>query len=137
MGEVTTCKYCGGGIRKVLTPGSSHFGKYECIECNKYNGFIPKPENEKKRRDKNHKWRDMWKEKGFVCGVCGATLKEFPFSRQWHIDHIIQLADGGADCFENTMPICIFCHTIKNAEQSRRKALRRELDEEWQRKNNA
>lgn len=118
------CKYCNGNlIETPEPPGSIHYARYVCSICGKFNNWVPKPENIDRRRDKNSKWRSMWKEKGFVCGICGATEKDFPNSGQWCLDHIIQLDSGGEDRFENTMMLCTFCHTIKNSEQSRRAAM--------------
>ena len=135
--EIFLCAGCGTEVvEKLEEPDSRHYARRTCPKCGRWHSFIPKPQNEGKRKDKNAKWRSMHKEKGFVCGFCGATEKEFPNSGQWDIDHIVQLCDGGSDIFENTLVLCTFCHTIKNAEQSRRKALRKELEQECQRKEN-
>ncbi len=128
------CKSCGGPTEVILTPELTHYAQYFCIPCDKHVDWVRKPKNEGKRTGKNAKWRAMHKEKGFVCGFCGATEKEFPNPGQWDIDHIVPLSEGGPDIFSNTFPLCTFCHTIKNAEQGRRKALRRELEQECQRK---
>lgn len=117
------CKYCGEETNLVLRPDTPHEGELRCVSCDRHNKWVRKPKNEGKRADKNDKWRAMHKEKGFGCGFCGATEAEFPNSGQWHVDHIIQLCDGGQDCFENTMMLDVFCHTTKNAEQARRKAI--------------
>lgn len=121
------CKFCGGPTKLVLRPETPHYGEIRCQDrqCGRHNKWVPKPENKDKRRDKNTTWRSTWESKGFKCGLCGATAEEYPNSGQWELDHIIQLSDGGEDVFENTMMLCVFCHTIKNTEQKRRKAINR------------
>ena len=117
---------CGATVVEKLEPeGSVHYARFVCSECGGFMGFKPKPKNEGKRRDHNDKWGKMHKERGYVCGICGATGEDFSNSGQWQCDHIIQLEAGGKDEFENTMMLCTFCHTIKNTEQARRAALRR------------
>ena len=120
---------CNAEIVGVLTePGAVHHAKKICNICGDFKGWNAKPKNEGKRKDKNIKWRSMWKDKGFICAFCGAKFEEYPNSGQWQCDHIIQLSDGGEDVFENTMMLCTFCHTIKNIEQKRRLAGQRRQD---------
>lgn len=129
------CKNCGAPYTEVLTP-PPHYAKRVCPECGTFGGWVPKPENKDKRRDKNTTWRSMWEKRGYRCGICGATKDDFPVSGQWQLDHIIQLEAGGADEFDNTMMVCTFCHTIKNVEQKRRIALTKPRDqkEAWESK---
>lgn len=49
------------------------------------------------------------------CYLCGQT---FP-ARYLELDHVIELADGGADHETNIRPACKSCHT-KKTEQARR-----------------
>ena len=116
------CKNCCESLEFIETPSSVHYGKEVCSGCGKFVRWIGKPKNENKRKDKNANWRDKWKEKGFICGVCGATEKDYNKNSQWELDHIIQLSDGGEDKFENTMMLCKYCHCIKNSLQYKRKA---------------
>ncbi len=119
---------CNAGNTEVLTePGSVHYAKMVCDNCGANNGWVKKPENLKKRKDKNSKWRTVWKEIGFCCVFCGATEEDFPNSGQWQVDHILPISKNGEDIFENTIMLCTFCHTIKNSEHSRREALKRSL----------
>ena len=119
------CKCNAKNIEVLMEPGSIHYGKLECAECGANNGWMKKPENIGKRKDKNNRWRAEWKEKGFICAVCGASEEDYPHSGQWQVDHILPLSNGGEDIFENTMMLCTFCHTIKNIEQRRRAAIQR------------
>lgn len=128
--SIMGCNCSADAIEKLETPGSMHYARFICSECGTFLGWAPKPENEDKRRDGNNRWRKMWGEKGFRCGICGATKEEFPGSGQWQLDHIIQLEAGGQDNFSNTMILCVFCHTIKNIEQKRRVALTKSAQKE-------
>ena len=47
-----------------------------------------------------------------ICHVCGQPGAE--------VDHIIPLAEGGADGESNLAPICIGCHVQKTAAESAR-----------------
>ena len=123
-----TCGSCGGQlVQRLEEEGSKHYARMECEDCRRWHSFVKKPENEGKRRDKNKKWRKMWQEIGFVCVICGATTEEYKHSSQWEIDHKVPLGEEGEDVFENTMVLCTFCHSIKNTERKRLKALRRTM----------
>lgn len=119
---------CNAEIVEVLTEsGAIHYAKKVCVVCNDFKGWASKPTNKDKRKDRNNRWRSIWKERGYICAFCGGNEEDFPNSGQWQLDHIVQLSDGGEDVFENTMMLCTFCHTAKNIEQKRRAAIKRTL----------
>ncbi len=121
------CKQSVDLLENLRHQDDPHHSDLICPVCGAHNGYGRKPENLKKRKDKNNKWRAMWKDIGFCCVVCGATEEDFPNSGQWQVDHILPLSKNGEDIFENTMMLCTFCHTFKNSEHSRREALKRSL----------
>ena len=41
------------------------------------------------------------------------TCPRFLDLREFHIDHVIPLADGGSDTFDNKQALCIACHLKK------------------------
>jgi 5-methylcytosine-specific restriction protein A len=56
----------------------------------------------------------------FTCHRCGQRFEE----DQLVNDHLIPLAEGGADDVENMAPICLSCDREKTAEEARRGAAR-------------
>ena len=44
------------------------------------------------------------------CAACRSLLPA-----GWHADHVVALADGGADHALNMQPLCPHCHTLKTA----------------------
>jgi 5-methylcytosine-specific restriction endonuclease McrA len=44
------------------------------------------------------------------CAACRSLLPA-----GWHADHVVALADGGADDARNMQPLCPHCHTLKTA----------------------
>jgi 5-methylcytosine-specific restriction endonuclease McrA len=95
-----------------------HGLEVRCDACNKWIRYLPKPGNEKKRRDKNAKHRKKWRRLGFVCGRCGDAFHERTLKESdWHCDHIQELRHGGADLFSNTQMLCKRCHKKKTREQ--------------------
>ncbi len=119
------CKRCGTTeIRTILLDMDSvHYSKIVCAGCNTFLWWGKKPENEDKRSDKNATWRKRHKKAGYTCAVCGIGEDVLAHPSQWQVDHIKPLCDGGQDEFDNTMMLCVFCHTIKNSLQKKTKAM--------------
>lgn len=120
------CKQCGFDdfIMIIMPPGSVHYAKLVCSKCGEFIQWSGKPKNEGKRKDKNRDWRKRWEEKGpFMCGFCGISQSQLKASGQWQVDHIIPLSKGGNDEFENTMMLCVFCHTIKTSQHKKMEAM--------------
>lgn len=40
------------------------------------------------------------------------------FKALWHVDHVVPLADGGADDLKNMQALCANCHTTKTSEEN-------------------
>lgn len=47
------------------------------------------------------------------CNACGVLFKAL-----WHVDHVVPLADGGADDPCNMQALCANCHCSKTAEEN-------------------
>lgn len=54
---------------------------------------------------------DVFLKHGGHCGYCGSVLNDHNYS----VDHIIPTAIGGRDSFDNLMPCCKTCNSVKNA----------------------
>jgi 5-methylcytosine-specific restriction endonuclease McrA len=88
-----------------------------CGGCGHFLGYLPKPENGVRRRDRNRHHRAYWLERhdgDLAWVICGTRKSERPMIT-FDIDHGIALEDGGADEEWNTQPLCSDCHTIKGA----------------------
>ena len=60
---------------------------------------------------------DVAYRQGYACNACG----KFPIPPTFQLDHIIRLADGGADDISNLQALCVECHATKTrAEQTGR-----------------
>ncbi len=51
------------------------------------------------------------------CAACRALLPA-----GWHADHVVPLADGGADDEGNMQPLCTHCHALKTARENSRRS---------------
>jgi hypothetical protein len=59
-------------------------------------------------------------DQAYRCAACAALL-----SPDWHLDHIVPLADGGTNERPNLQAMCVACHADKTARESRRARPRR------------
>jgi 5-methylcytosine-specific restriction endonuclease McrA len=70
-------------------------------------GLSPK---RRKKRIFNQALRiDIAYRQGYACNQCGL----FPIPPTFQLDHVIRLADGGADAVENLQALCVECHARK------------------------
>ena len=53
-------------------------------------------------------------EQSYQCSACKVMLNP-----DWHLDHVIPLADGGTNERDNVQALCIACHTDKSAAATR------------------
>lgn len=51
------------------------------------------------------------------CSACDVLFKAL-----WHVDHVLPLADGGADTLDNMQALCADCHMDKTADENMRRA---------------
>lgn len=69
----------------------------------------------KLQNDKHVTWRRKHaKKQGHLCAYCGHLLSEDPRSR-WvtTLDHVVPIARGGRDHWENTCAACRVCNQSK------------------------
>jgi 5-methylcytosine-specific restriction endonuclease McrA len=108
---------CGGALIEVPAPPPHHAG-LRCGACGRHGGWLPKPENTGTRSDRNRSHRKAWRKRlggALVCAICGDREGESAPGVDWHVDHLVPLAQGGADELWNTVPLCRSCHTIKGS----------------------
>ena len=53
----------------------------------------------------------------YACNIC----KLFPIPPDYHIDHIIELQDGGQDIASNLQALCVPCHNRKTRDHQLRR----------------
>jgi hypothetical protein len=69
----------------------------------------------RKRLSKNER-RRVYEKTGGRCAYCGCALQ----IEEMAVDHVIPLADGGADAESNLLPACRSCNHRKNTESVER-----------------
>jgi len=112
------CRKCGStNIEVWETPELTHYGKFICVDCDCFNGWAPKPqENKNDRPRRNKKLHDKYG-KDF-CQLC---LREpdksgsLPNESVLEAHHVISLKEGGSDEPENLWTVCTDCHKLFHA----------------------
>jgi len=90
--------------------------------------FGIKEDKPKRRRVLSHHKTEVLQRQNFKCAECGAKLTDHP--KNYHIDHIKPLADGGKDTPSNMQALCGSCHQKKSyLEQGKRAEKRRKENE--------
>jgi hypothetical protein len=106
------CKYP-GPHHTVLTPDSTHYAKLLCGKCDRFLGWLPKPDGEptKYKREAEHKDLVRKFSKGY-CELC--LLKEGDLrSRQTLVaHHVVAYKNGGKAIRENIWILCSACHAL-------------------------
>jgi hypothetical protein len=114
--EVIECKH-DNRSEQIGTEFPDKYGRIVCDDCGANLGWLPNPNNAKKRRDENQKWRPILREKSggqFVCFVCGWIEDRLP-KRGFDVHHIKPLSEGGEDSIGNVRMLCAYCHKIWHA----------------------
>ena len=69
----------------------------------------------KRKRALNQALRiDIAYRQGYACNACGL----FPIPPTFQLDHVIRLADGGADDVDNLQALCVECHARKTRSEA-------------------
>lgn len=59
-----------------------------------------------------------WAKASGKCEACGTVVEFNAGDHGFHLDHIVPLADGGADDQDNKQVLCMLCHIRKTAEEN-------------------
>lgn len=95
----------------------------------------------------------LWRRDQGVCAECGTQCRhagDMPYKGfvntygqqigkpaedqrpGWHVDHIVELIDGGTHTLDNMQTLCIPCHNLKTADHAGERArVRREEKDGW------
>jgi 5-methylcytosine-specific restriction endonuclease McrA len=57
----------------------------------------------------------LFQEHGGICHICGGKII---IGQSWEVEHVIPLAQGGADAWENMAPAHVKCHRAKTAKDA-------------------
>lgn len=74
---------------------------------NNFTDAIELPKTQKRKYSTSHRIEIAYKCK-YRCNMCGDILKP-----DFHVDHIIELRDGGLDEYDNLQTLCVACHSEK------------------------
>jgi len=85
--------------------------------------FGNKDDKPKRRRVLSHQYDKILQNQMYKCAECPTKLTDHP--KNYHIDHIKPLADGGKDVLSNMQALCGTCHTKKSHLESGKRAEKR------------
>lgn len=105
----TFCE-CGGTIIVNNTPKPPHYAEYRCQKCSKWHGYIPAPEERRKKST----IKNTYKIHGKKCAFCEQTEEDLTGGNFLSIDHQQELTHDGKDETNNTWVLCDACHKLKN-----------------------
>lgn len=106
--ESPHCDKCKSNAFVVFTetPNLTHYGRWDCKQCDRWIKFQPKPINEIVRRETT-KVNNLDRS---YCQLCGRK-KDMLGTRETIVPHhLIPLEEGGKDARENLLMICSPCH---------------------------
>jgi len=90
--------------------------------------FGTKNDKPKRRRILAHHKTEVLQRQKFKCAKCGTKLVDHP--KNYDIDHIKPLADGGKDVPSNMQAICGSCHRQKSHLEHGKRAEKRRKENE-------
>jgi hypothetical protein len=112
------CRKCEGtNIEVWETPELTHYGKFMCADCGTFNGWAPKPAENKHDRPKRNKKLYEKYGKNF-CQLClrdSGIVGSLPSESVLEVHHVIAVKEGGADSPENLWTVCTDCHKLIHA----------------------
>lgn len=106
-----TCQSCGlvGHVREELLTSGPHYGKYVCIECGGFAGFMRKPKNETKRQKNKYTAADLGMNR---CQMCQRPREMLGQGESLEVHHVEEIGRGGEDVPENIWCVCTACHRL-------------------------
>jgi hypothetical protein len=114
---ISSC--CQIECKEILLTGSKHYGQYVCGECDKFCGYMPKPQSAKRPSISNYSLEEIVKHRGYeevFCFCCGKKQKELGIGQCFERDHIVEVQEIGydrADRLDNLQVLCSTCHAMK------------------------
>jgi len=112
-------KCCGAELISEMTPHSVHYGRYICSNCGSFQGNIPSPKNENKRKKVSRysleEISEFYSHEEIFCFFCGRNKKELGVSLVFEREHIVEIQEGGKDELRNLFIYCTSCHAVKTA----------------------
>lgn len=101
-------------VREEICDTGPHYAKKVCYNCEKFLGWLPKPDNDKSRRPAAR--RELVRKYNFTfCHFCLRTKEQLKKPHTLHAHHIVEYADETNPANsrrENIMCSCTFCHGL-------------------------
>lgn len=104
---------CGAvNIRCQASKGNGvHYAEMRCPQCDRHNGWIPKPDCDKAKRPAAH--RNLVKKSGIKkCQMCLRHERELVSPDCLHAHHVEEYRTGGDSGLENIWIVCSACHRL-------------------------
>lgn len=127
--DVTKCRFCGheGYVHVVAMDSGPHYAKAYCQACERFLGWISKPDSDKSRRPAAH--RELVAKYGDrlhrlygdrlpvelgerFCELCLRNESKLPKNQTLEAHHIIEYQDGGTNDSEAIQIVCTRCHKL-------------------------
>ena len=116
------CKYCGSNLKLELTPNMIHYGRLDCVNCNRFNGWARNPEGTNYDSKRIGSRADVRKvaeyhkmnQENPICFFCLRKKEQLGVNETLTVDHIQELDIGGKDEVYNMQILCSACHKLKN-----------------------
>jgi hypothetical protein len=115
------CPFCNTQGKLVFseTPSNVHYGRIDCLNCNRWVRWVRSPKNNERKRNGTSKYdiKDVLnfhgKTKEF-CFFCLRTREQLGLHETMTIDHIEEIDKDGTDDLTNLQILCSACHKLKN-----------------------
>lgn len=113
MSDFIPCPHCGAKQDSLveLTPNGPHYGKAICGKCNRFMRWIPKPDNEKRKRESRHTDLVRKYSQGF-CELCLITQENLPINETLEAHHVVEYRSAGEADRSNIWILCTRCHKL-------------------------
>jgi len=115
------CQWCNSLNTKFTeTKQSVHYGRYDCLDCNKWIAWVKNPNSERTKNPNRtmklsvKKVCDFHNFKEEICFFCLRKKDQLGWSETLTVDHIQELDKGGKDEIQNQQVLCSACHKLKN-----------------------
>jgi 5-methylcytosine-specific restriction endonuclease McrA len=113
------CPFCKGVLSFTKTDNLTHYGRLDCLHCNKWIKWVRNPETKERTREKTSKINIQailkyhnYKEE--FCFFCLRKKEQLGEKETLTIDHILEINKDGNDEIENLQILCSACHKLKN-----------------------
>lgn len=107
------CRHCqtkGPHFVQLMNEGK-HYARVDCCGCERFLGWLPKPDADKAKRPANHRAMVQKFSRGY-CEMCLTPEGQLPKGEALEAHHVDPYKDGGEPTRENCWILCTACHSL-------------------------